>query len=54
MQITQDEYDKKAYNLKQRQVEIDILRKQYTIADKDFAITQLLNLASKSHELFKS
>jgi hypothetical protein len=56
VRITQSEYDKKATDLKQRQFEIDILRKQHTNADKDFAITvtHLLNLSSRAYELFES
>jgi len=54
--ITQDQYDKKAYDLKQRQHEIDITRKQHTKADEKFAITvsYLLDLSSKAYELFES
>jgi hypothetical protein len=54
--ITQDEYDKKARSFNQRRLEIDILRKQHTNADMDFAltVTNLLNLASRASELFES
>jgi len=54
--ITQDEYDKKAYELKQSQYDLDLKLKQYTEADEKFGITvnYLLNLASRAYELFES
>lgn len=52
--ITQDEYDRKARELKQRQYELDRNISAHTEADEDFAVTvnTLLNLVSSAHELF--
>ncbi|GAH39274.1 unnamed protein product, partial [marine sediment metagenome] len=54
--ITQSEYDKKAYELKQSQHDLDLKLKQHTEADEKFGITvnYLLNLASRAYELFES
>ena len=54
--ITQDEYDKKAYELKQFQYDLEFKLKQHTEADEKFGITinYLLNLASRAYELFES
>jgi len=54
--ITQDEYDKKAYELKQSQYDLNLKLKQYTEADEKFGITvnYLLDLASRAYELFES
>jgi len=54
--ITQSEYDKKAYELKQTQYELEAKLKKHTEADEKFSITvnYLLNLASRAYELFKS
>jgi site-specific DNA recombinase len=54
--ITEEEYDKKAYALKNRQHELDTIRMQHSKADEKFAITVsfLLSLASRAHELFES
>ena len=54
--ITQDEYDKKASELKQRQYEINEQQKQYTEADDQLAMTlsYLINIASRAYELFES
>ena len=54
--ITENEYDRKASELKQRQYEINEQQKQYTVADEQFAITlsYLINLASRAYELFES
>jgi site-specific DNA recombinase len=54
--ITQSEYDKKAYELKQNQYDIESKLKKHTEADGKFSITvnYLLNLASRAYELFES
>ena len=54
--ITKDEYDKKAYELKQSQYDLNLKLKQYTEADEKFGITvnYLLDLASRACELFES
>lgn len=54
--ITQDEYDKKATELKQRQYELNISKKQHTKADEDFAVTvsYLLDLSARAYKLFES
>lgn len=53
--ITQDEYDKNAYALKQRQIEIEVKLKEHTDADAKFAVTvsTLLDLAARASELFE-
>lgn len=52
---TQNEYDKKACVLKQRQIEIEISLKEHTEADAKFAVTvsTLLELAARASELFE-
>lgn len=54
--ITKNEYDKKTYELKQSQYDLNLKLKQYTEADKKFGITvnYLLDLASRAYELFES
>ena len=54
--ITQNEYDKKAVELKDRQYKIDAKLKQYTEADGNFIVTvsYLLDLASRARDLFLS
>jgi len=54
--ITMNEYDRKAYQLKQRQVELDRLLHEHTIADEQFSVTlnHLLNLVSRAYELLES
>ena len=54
--ITKDEYDKKAYEFKQAQHDLNIKLKQYTEADEKFGITvnYLLDIASRAYSLFKS
>ena len=54
--ITNTEYDKKVYELKQRQIELDGLLHAHTLADEDFTITLncLMDIASKAYELFES
>ncbi|MDP3012443.1 MAG: hypothetical protein Q8N27_06960, partial [Candidatus Hydromicrobium sp.] len=54
--ITQSEYDKKAYELKQLQYDLEFKLNQHTEADEKFGITvnYLLNLASRAYELFES
>jgi len=54
--ITQSEYDKKAYEFKQSQYDLEFKLKQHTEADEKFGITvnYLLNLASRAYELFES
>jgi site-specific DNA recombinase len=53
--ITQDEYDKKARDLKQRQAEIALRIAQHERGDGDFRITleSLISLASRAGELFE-
>jgi len=54
--ITQDEYDKKATDLKQRQHDLNTELLQHTDADEKFAytLTTLLNISSRAYELFES
>jgi len=54
--ITQNEYDKKATELKQRQYELTNRLKRIIIADENYSITliSLLNICSKAPELFES
>jgi site-specific DNA recombinase len=53
--ITQDEYDKKARDLKQHQAEIGLRVAQHEKGDGDFRITleSLISLASRAGELFE-
>lgn len=53
--ITQKEYDKKAYELKQEKKDLEAEIKQFDDADEKFAITvqYLLDLCSNAHKLFK-
>lgn len=54
--ITQNQYDEKAKELKQRQYDLNLKEKQHIEADEKYAITvnYLLNLAHRAHELFES
>lgn len=54
--ITQDEYDKKATQLRERQSQINAESKIHNDADEKFAITltSLVSLASKAYEIFDS
>jgi uncharacterized protein with ParB-like and HNH nuclease domain len=54
--ITQDEYDKKAVELKQRQYELADRLKRITEVDENYSITliSLLNICSRAPELFES
>ena len=54
--ITQDEYDKKASELKQRQYELNDKLKRVIEADESYSITliTLLNICSRAPELFES
>jgi DNA invertase Pin-like site-specific DNA recombinase len=54
--ITQDEYVKKASELKQRQLELNDKLKRVIIADESYSITliTLLNICSRAPELFES
>lgn len=54
--ITQDEYDKKAHELKQRQYELNRQLELHTKADEAFNVTvsSLMGLASRAYELFES
>lgn len=54
--ITKDEYNKKSFEIRQRQEEILDEKKLHNDADGKFAITlsYLLTLASKAYEIFKS
>jgi hypothetical protein len=54
--ITQDEYDKKASDLKQRQYELNDKLKRVIVADESYSITliTLLNICSRAPELFES
>ena len=56
MRITQDEYDKKAIELKERQRQINAELKIHNDADEQFAVTltSLISLASKAYEIFES
>ena len=53
--ITQDEYDKKAHELKQRQTEIALRIEQHQKGEGDFRTTleSLISLASRAAELFE-
>jgi len=53
--ITQDEYDKKAYELKQKQYEINNKESKITKADEEFPITliRLIDICSRAYELFE-
>ena len=54
--ITQNDYDKKSQELKQRQYELNREMGQHTEADESFNTTvlTLLDLASRAYELFES
>jgi hypothetical protein len=54
--ITQDEYDRKAYELKNRQYELNDKLKRVIEADENYSITliALLNICSRAPELFES
>ena len=54
--ITQDEYDKKATELKERQRQINAELKIHNDADEQFGVTltSLISLASKAYEIFES
>ena len=54
--ITQDEYDKKAYELKNRQYELNDKLKRVIEADENYLITliTLLNICYRAPELFES
>ena len=54
--ITQDEYNKKAYELKNRQYELNDKLKRFIEADENYSITliNLLNICSRAYELFAS
>ncbi len=54
--ITQDEYDKKAYKLKQDKEDLKLQLAQLDDADEKFSITvqYLLNLSSRAYEIFQS
>jgi len=54
--ITQDEYDKKASELKQRQYGLNDKLKRIIEADENYSITliTLLNICSRAPELFES
>jgi len=54
--ITQDEHDKKATELRQRQREINVELKLHNQADEKFAVTltSLISLASRAYEIFES
>jgi len=54
--ITQDEYDKKANELKQRQYKLNDKLKRVIAADESYSITliTLLNICSRAPELFES
>jgi len=53
--ITQDIYDKKAYELKQKQYELENKLHKITQADEEFSITliKLLDICSRAYELFE-
>jgi hypothetical protein len=55
LRITQDEYDKKARALKQRQTEIALRIEQHQKGEGDFRTTleSLISLASRAAELFE-
>ncbi len=54
--ITQDEYDKKAIELRQRQYELNNQLNKIIEADENYSmtLTSLLNICSKAPELFES
>jgi len=54
-QITQDEYDKKARELKQQQAEIAVRIEEHQKGEGDFRTTleSLISLASRAAELFE-
>ena len=54
--ITQDEYDKKATQLKERQRQINAELKIHNDADEQFGVTltSLISMASKAYEIFES
>jgi len=54
--ITQDMYDKKASELRQKQREINVELKLHNQADEKFSITltSLISLASRAYEIFES
>jgi len=54
--ITQDEYDRKATELREKQNQINAELKIHNDADEKFAImlTSLISLASKAYEIFES
>jgi site-specific DNA recombinase len=54
--ITQDEYDKKDYELKNRRYELNDKLKRVIEADENYSITliTLLNICSRAPELFES
>ena len=54
--ITQDEYDKKARELKEKQYMLSDTLRSLTEADENYSITliSLLNICSKAPELFES
>lgn len=54
--ITQDEYDKKAIELRQRQKELNAELSIHNQADEKFSITltRLISLASRAYEIFES
>ena len=54
--ITQDEYDKKARELKEKQYKLMDKLKSITEADENYSMTliSLLNICSKAPELFNS
>jgi len=54
--ITQDEYDKKAIELKEKQYRLNDKLKSITEADENYSMTliSLLNICSKAPELFAS
>ena len=54
--ITQDEYEKNAYELKQRQYELNDKLQRIIQADESYSITliNLLNICSRAPELFEN
>ena len=54
--ITQDAYDKKATELKERQRQMNAELKIHNDADEQFGVTltSLISLASKAYEIFES
>ena len=53
--ITLDKYEKKAYELKQKQYELENKLHKITQADEEFSITliKLLDICSRAYELFE-